>query len=303
MDVDTILATPIRPEFEDYPAWHFDNKGMFSVKSAYKVYVRLRDSERGAGSGSVNENIFWKQLWKIPCIPKVKQFLWRLTHNSLPLRANIGRRGIKCDTLCACCRRVDEDGAHLFLKCKETKEIWTKLGLGELCSRLATYDHAGAVIHEILSLNDEQKLLSACLLWRCWLRRNKLNKGEKASSVAETISEIKYWIRESSVLGKQRKRGVGNAVHWQAPEGDTIKINTDRAFDCDTRTGGWGFIARDATGSVRGAGAGRVNHAGSALQTEAVACAKALQAAADWGMSKITIETDALNLVSALKSS
>jgi hypothetical protein len=72
MDVDTILATPIRLDFEDYLAWHFDNKGMFSVKSAYKVYVRLGDSERGTSSGSVNENMFWKQLWKIPCIPKVK---------------------------------------------------------------------------------------------------------------------------------------------------------------------------------------------------------------------------------------
>jgi hypothetical protein len=104
-------------------------------------------------------------------------------------------------------------------------------------------------------------------------------------------------------LENRKKRGAGNAVHWQAPEGDTIKINTDGAFDSDTRTGGWGFIARDATGSVRGAGAGRVNHAGSAMQTEAIVCAEALQAAADWGMSKIIIETDALKLVSALKSS
>jgi hypothetical protein len=86
-------------------------------------------------------------------------------------------------------------------------------------------------------------------------------------------------------------------------EGDIIKINTEGAFDRDTRTGGWGFIARDAKGSVRGAGTGRVNHAGSVLQTEAMACAEALQVASDWGMCNVIIETDALKLVSALQSS
>jgi hypothetical protein len=35
MDAMEILSTPVRADFEDYPAWHFDSKGVFSVKSAY----------------------------------------------------------------------------------------------------------------------------------------------------------------------------------------------------------------------------------------------------------------------------
>jgi hypothetical protein len=31
---------------EDWVAWHFDNKGVFSLKSAYRVGVSLRDSKQ-----------------------------------------------------------------------------------------------------------------------------------------------------------------------------------------------------------------------------------------------------------------
>jgi hypothetical protein len=240
MDAAVILATPIRPDFEDYPAWHFDKKRMFSVKSAYKVYVRQRDAEGGTSSGSEDGKSFWKKLWRLECVPKVKQFLWRLTHNSLLLRANLGRRGIKRDTRCVCCKRLDEDGGHLFLKCKETKEIWERMGLGELCDRMSSYEHAGAVVEEILNLKEEKKVLSSCLLWHCWLRRNKINAGEKAPSIDETIGQILFWTRESSALGRRRSCAAAekHVGRWKVPEGDTIKINTDGAFDAETSSSG-----------------------------------------------------------------
>ena len=40
-DVKTILSIPIYDQFEDFVAWHFDKKGLFSVRSAYRVYVHL----------------------------------------------------------------------------------------------------------------------------------------------------------------------------------------------------------------------------------------------------------------------
>jgi ribonuclease HI len=55
-------------------------------------------------------------------------------------------------------------------------------------------------------------------------------------------------------------------------------------------------------GVVRGAGAGKIVHLASAASAEAQACAQALQAAADWGMLNITIESDAQNLIRALES-
>lgn len=42
-EATTILATPIREDFEDFYAWFHDSKGQFSVKSAYKLSVQERD--------------------------------------------------------------------------------------------------------------------------------------------------------------------------------------------------------------------------------------------------------------------
>ena len=36
-DVDVILSTPVHADLEDVAAWHNDKRGIFSVKSAYKV--------------------------------------------------------------------------------------------------------------------------------------------------------------------------------------------------------------------------------------------------------------------------
>lgn len=43
IDADVILATPVREDFEDFIAWHYESKGVFTVKSAYKLYVQDRD--------------------------------------------------------------------------------------------------------------------------------------------------------------------------------------------------------------------------------------------------------------------
>jgi hypothetical protein len=120
IDADIILATPIREDFEDFFAWHYDSKGIFSVKSAYKLYVRDRDGPQPSSSGDPAKMIQWEKIWSLPTTPKIKQFV---SHNSLPLRMNIKRRRMECDTKCVCCQRLDEDGAHLFLRCKEVKKI------------------------------------------------------------------------------------------------------------------------------------------------------------------------------------
>jgi hypothetical protein len=39
--VTTILAIPTDEDSEDEWAWHFDEKGLFSVKSAYRLHRQL----------------------------------------------------------------------------------------------------------------------------------------------------------------------------------------------------------------------------------------------------------------------
>jgi hypothetical protein len=51
-DTRIILAIPVHGGMSNLAAWHFDKKGAFSVKSAYKVFRedQLRRKRRGGGS-------------------------------------------------------------------------------------------------------------------------------------------------------------------------------------------------------------------------------------------------------------
>ncbi|KAE8778267.1 NAC domain-containing protein 78 [Hordeum vulgare] len=51
-DAKEILAIPVRSGMDDQVAWHFDAKGQFSVKSAYHLGVKLRDSKRHRDASS-----------------------------------------------------------------------------------------------------------------------------------------------------------------------------------------------------------------------------------------------------------
>jgi len=135
-DAALILSIPTRPDHEDFVAWHFDPKGKFSVKSAYHVLVD--DEERGevrqAGESSsspakADDQLFWKKIWRLDVCPKAKQFIWRVAHNSLAMKMNIKRRGMKPDTRCPVCWRFDGDGGHCFLKCKAVRRCWMDLHL------------------------------------------------------------------------------------------------------------------------------------------------------------------------------
>ena len=89
----------------------------------------------------------------------------RIAHNSLPHRLNLLRRGLDLDPICPVCNRVNEDGVHLFLKCKNAKLGWRELQLNGLRDRLVQCQDAKAFVKEIIQLELQQKLKVIGLLW------------------------------------------------------------------------------------------------------------------------------------------
>jgi hypothetical protein len=92
------------------------------------------------------------------CPNKIKHFAWRLVHNSHPLRINLARRGMKIDTKCPLCQRLDEDGGHLFLKCKMAKQVWRALNLDTVRERLSELASARDVLVQIMKEKEDIRL-------------------------------------------------------------------------------------------------------------------------------------------------
>lgn len=195
-DAANILAIPMHTDREDSVAWHFDKKGVFLVKSAYHVLEddgearRVRQTGESSSATSDGRSRMWKKIWHLPGSLKLKHIVWRIAHNSLPLKMNIKAKGIALDAACLC-SRFDEDGAHCFVKCKEFWRRWRELGLEDVRLQLAMLDRAEEFVTTILQLKPDICIMVCVLLWRWWEIRNKVNAGElMQSSPAIVVSVI-----------------------------------------------------------------------------------------------------------------
>jgi hypothetical protein len=74
---------------EDTLAWHYENNGIFTVKSAYKLATRLNKEDHGASSKNPDgSRSLWQNIWKTNVPNKVRIFSWRLASDNLPTREN-----------------------------------------------------------------------------------------------------------------------------------------------------------------------------------------------------------------------
>lgn len=131
-------------------------------------------AKKQVGASSEQANKFnWKAIWQCHCPGKMKQFLWRMAHNSLPHRWSIERRGMEIDTACPMCSRLNEDGGHLFLRCKAVRPVWRELQLEAEREKFLTCNGPKDFISAVLKLQEEKQLRCITMLWVWWDTRNK----------------------------------------------------------------------------------------------------------------------------------
>jgi len=85
--------------------------------------------------------------------------VWILAHNSHPVRRNLTRRGMGIDPICPICNQYDEDGGHLFLKCKLASSVWRELKMQQECEQLQSLGSPRVVITKIMQEKEEKRCL------------------------------------------------------------------------------------------------------------------------------------------------
>jgi hypothetical protein len=91
IEAETIPNIPLSiVHQEDFWAWGREKRGVFSVKSAYRMLVTTK-MQRGAWlkghgglSNPVREQKPWTKLSRVDVPSKLKVFLWHLEHQSIP---------------------------------------------------------------------------------------------------------------------------------------------------------------------------------------------------------------------------
>lgn len=163
-DVSTILAVPVHQDMEDVLAWHFDSKGSFSVKSAYRVLCGNQqrssryDQAASSSSGTSGDEAFWSKLWNVEGLGRLRHFMWRLAHNSLALCTNLVRRGMQVDNHCFLCGPGSGRRWHgHFFKCKHVKRVWRLVGLEEVRESLSGCRDVKSIKHGATGPGTERR--------------------------------------------------------------------------------------------------------------------------------------------------
>jgi len=201
-DIDEILKIKIpRTADSDFMGWHYDKSGCFSVRSAYKLGVDIRDLDLEEGMQSSSSNTDGmrrgsKKLWALPVPQKVKVFAWKLIHNGLANQANKKSRRMEHLSNCLLCGDDQEDCYHVVMQCPHAVNLHAAMRLRWCLPAERELKFTGP--EWLLGIVDTQPVEQvACLLlifWRAWFIRNELTHSNKKLSLEGSVSFLEnYW--------------------------------------------------------------------------------------------------------------
>lgn len=108
--------------------WPHSSNGCYSVKSGYfKIHHEVVPSLAGPSSSLVLPKEYWNGIWSSLVPQKVKSFIWKLSHNALPLKQNLCFKKLASCSLCPICSLEVETVEHSFLLCPWVTPIWFDL--------------------------------------------------------------------------------------------------------------------------------------------------------------------------------
>ncbi|XP_056692063.1 uncharacterized protein [Spinacia oleracea] len=307
---------------EDFLFWKYHKSGVLTVKTAYAMLAAEDANDRCIDSG----NEFFKTLWSMNILPKWKLFLWRLLHNGIATKVNLGRRGIHLSMICDLCDAGDEDIQHLFRFCDIAQRVWRNGALGihseinETMSFKEWFLFYIRLFQRLDGKNSPRCIYFISTLWGLWLARNNRIFRSEATSTSVVLAFIKIGLDQHDILQHQHMpflrflhppevcsvfppgffRVILSGFEDQGP---ITTIVIDGSWHKSTRNAGMGwFLEGQHLPSNRILGGAQAGAADSAFHTEVMACLLSLRWASQAGFGRVTILSDSQRLVQLLRS-
>uniref|UniRef100_A0A2N9GTN8 Reverse transcriptase domain-containing protein n=1 Tax=Fagus sylvatica TaxID=28930 RepID=A0A2N9GTN8_FAGSY len=286
------IIIPIRQR-EDKLMWIHDHKGVFTVKSAYKLN---HDNSSGSNAG-----FEWQRIWKLKAHERTKMLIWRIGANVLPTKERIAQRMPISDTSCSLCNAEPESSAHLFFNCTVARAIWYG---GSWCFRsdsISVQNNEDIVkivldppclgrLQNKAELKDHYSLIMGTTIEAIWNLRNRVLHNGEHINLDAIVNNIESRILEYKLSKEPPNQKVPTEpARWCCPPPNVVKLNVDAAIASDFST--LAVIARDSNGNILKAWAKRSSHS-DPLQAETCAILWALKLAAEESFLHILVEGD-----------
>lgn len=139
-----ILSIPISgANVDDMLVWKYEGSGEYTVKSRYRALsTELLQNHTYTSSNCVDYRGFYKSLWNLNILVKIKIHIWRLINDLLPHFCNLAKRSLFVDVVCPLCKVEMEDSGHLLWSCDFPQSVWATLQIQlQDFSELSNYKH------------------------------------------------------------------------------------------------------------------------------------------------------------------
>jgi hypothetical protein len=268
MDVHAIMEIPLsHRRQEDFWSWHYERKGVFSVKSAYNMLINTCEKReawldgRASGSDVRRTEKQWSSLWRTPVPSKMRVFLWRLAKQSIPTNEVRFRQKMaesSCCQLCGC----HDSWRHALLECTMSRCVWA-LADAELAEHVSCSEEGNArewLAAMMQSLKQEDQTRVFVTLWAIWHARRKAIHEQIFQSPLTVHMFVQNFVSDLN-LSEQEKKKQAPAMHvptnegWILPPSGMAKINIDPAVGKNSIRGAAAAVARNELGEFLGASA------------------------------------------------
>ncbi|KAF7813509.1 ribonuclease H [Senna tora] len=282
----------------DSLCWGLHGDGRFSVRKAYHL---LEDANLPRGN--------WKWIWKLNTTERVRVFMWQVIHQRLPTKDRCAAWSDH-SLLCDWCANQVEDQLHVLRDCRHAVNLWNMLVPP---SELANFYHCdfrnwvelNLRLDLGMSSSLEWKQVWVTGMWLLWLWRNKALFDENFSRPYEphccVLEFVGNYNSAVDVFSTNRTPSLPreSLVAWEKPPDGWAKVNSDGAVRVIDGMFACGAIVRDHNGSWI-VGMTRQLAPCSVLKAEAWGALEGLRLARDFGVKKVILESDSMNLVDSL---
>ncbi|KAE8722230.1 hypothetical protein F3Y22_tig00014304pilonHSYRG00093 [Hibiscus syriacus] len=190
----------------------------------------------------------WKIISKLPTLPKIKIFGWRVCHDALPTGHKLVTAGLG-NRICPMCQSEVETALHALKDCLNVNEILVLSGLNSGCVDMQANTRKSWLEEIVSSFDRDDFIKLLTLLWSNWFRRNKWVHDKELQEARDVVNTA--WIIRTEIKNVHDKDPNLNKplmvsnIWWIKPTEGIFKINIDMAFLPITDEATIGVIARD----------------------------------------------------------
>ncbi|XP_010473858.1 PREDICTED: uncharacterized protein LOC104753282 [Camelina sativa] len=304
---EILALQPSKKGARDCHLWLLTSSGIYTAKSGYLAATQKRNDPPPIDPSPTPFD-WYKEIWNIRCLPKLKFFLWKAMHDALPVGENLKIQGGNPSASCPHCLQ-EETVIHLFFHCSFAAQVWEKSPFRTSFDphRITNLQKGLQIVNQCINLPPVgigEEPLAPWILWNIWISHNKKVFEQKQNLPQDIVTQAISSARDciSAQPSNPQPPELRREEQRSDPHLDTISCFTDAAWRSDSQAAGFGCLFSDDSRSFEITNQKTATNVASPILAEAIAVSLALQHALDLGFNKLSLASDSHMMIKAINS-